>query len=82
MGEFTKESFERTLGDLYDIFKGKFKEEKFEGLLNEYNFCKSISGREKLRIALKEDDFFEKGSPFSILVLKIYFKIRKPKNIC
>jgi hypothetical protein len=55
----TLEEFKRALGVRYDKYKGKFKESKFDGLLDELHFENSILGREDLRIILKDEGFFE-----------------------
>lgn len=60
--EFTIESFQKALGDVYEKLDGKFKEKKFDELLNEFKFGTSVSRREILRSALKERGFFEKGN--------------------
>jgi hypothetical protein len=58
--------FQKTLGERYTKYKGKFKESKFDALLDELHFEESVIGREDLRLLLQDNGFFEvtKGTLF------------------
>jgi len=57
----TVEAFKATLGENYDILLGKFEEGKFEALLDEQNFEKSVLGRATLKVKLEAEGFFKKA---------------------
>jgi hypothetical protein len=53
--------FQQELRDNFNLWQGEFNEEKFEALLDHYNFETHIIGRESLRIQLRRLGFFLKG---------------------
>ena len=57
--ELTLEAFKREFGDRWNEMKGNWKEEKFDSLLNKYNFEEDEVDREFLRVQLKNLGFFE-----------------------
>ena len=60
--ELTLDSFQQELGENFNKWKGSWKEEKFDSLLNKHNFEQNKIRRESLRIELKQLGFFEGGS--------------------
>jgi hypothetical protein len=66
--ELTIEAFRHELGEKFTQWNGKFKIEKFEALLNKYNFDTDEIDRESLRIELKALGFFEGGSKGKICI--------------
>ena len=53
------QTLKSTQGENYGLLKGTFKEEEFNGLLDELNFKSSVLSRALLRVQLKEEGFFE-----------------------
>jgi hypothetical protein len=65
----TLDVFKNTLGERYAKYKGKFKESKFDALLDELHFEESIIGREDLLLILHDEGFFEAKGKWIVCIL-------------
>jgi hypothetical protein len=75
------DTFKETFRNDYDNWKGNFRVKDFHPLLDQENFKSDVKRRTDLRIALKNEGFFEAKGAYSRLPPKLQILWRRSIEI-